>query len=165
MRESVIYAFWAWQVFVSKFWTQPPNPFLCFSSRMNGSISRRYTTLFRTVSFENVVIMCFCSWPPKGYGNRPPIDDRIPIRKFSIDCLDASNPNEQTQLQVTRYCRESRRKADMELQYRPRIVDTVRAACLQNETAPEKLLNRYEKRFEKREKGSEKRSETRLKKF
>ena len=41
----------------------------------------------------------------------------------------------------------------------------VRAACLQNETAPEKNLNRYEKRFEKREKGSEKRSETRLKKF
>ena len=34
----------------------------------------------------------------------------------------------------------------------------LRAACLQNETAPEKLLNRYEKRFEKREKGSEKRS-------
>ena len=42
------------------------------------------------------------------------------------------------------------------------------AACLQNETAPEKLLNRYEKRFEKREKlqkGSEKRSETRPKSF
>ena len=38
-----------------------------------------------------------------------------------------------------------------------------RAARLQNETAPEKLLNRYEKRFEKREKGSEKRSETCLK--
>ena len=38
-----------------------------------------------------------------------------------------------------------------------------RAACLQNETAPEKNLNRYEKRFEKREKRSEKRSETRLK--
>ena len=37
--------------------------------------------------------------------------------------------------------------------------DSVRAACLQNETAPEKLLNRYEKRFEKREKRSEKRSE------
>ena len=28
----------------------------------------------------------------------------------------------------------------------------LRAACLQNETAPEKLLNRYEKRFEKRKK-------------
>ena len=26
----------------------------------------------------------------QGYGNRPPIDDRNPIRKFSIDCLDAS---------------------------------------------------------------------------
>ena len=40
-----------------------------------------------------------------------------------------------------------------------------RAARVQNEFAPEKFLNRYEKRFEKREKGSEKRSETRLKKF
>ena len=40
-----------------------------------------------------------------------------------------------------------------------------KAACLQNETAPEKLLNRYEKRFEKREKRSEKRSETCLKKL
>ena len=40
-----------------------------------------------------------------------------------------------------------------------------RAARVQNETAPEKILNRCEKRFEKREKGSEKRSETRLKKF
>ena len=39
----------------------------------------------------------------------------------------------------------------------------LRAACQQNETAPEKLLNRYEKRFEKRQKGSEKRSETRPK--
>ena len=45
------------------------------------------------------------------------------------------------------------------------LEETVRAACLQNEIAPEKLLNRYEKRFEKREKGSEKRSETRLKNF
>ena len=43
--------------------------------------------------------------------------------------------------------------------------ESVRAACLQNETDPEKLLNRYEKRFEKREKRSEKRSETCLKKF
>ena len=41
----------------------------------------------------------------------------------------------------------------------------LRAARVQNETAPEKLLNRYEKRFEKCEKGSEKRSETRLKKI
>ena len=39
----------------------------------------------------------------------------------------------------------------------------IRAARVQNEFAPEKILNRYEKRFEKREKGSEKRSETRLK--
>ena len=60
----------------------------------------------------------------QGYGNRPPIDDRNPIRKFSIDCLDASKTNEQTQPQVTRYCRESRRKADTEFQYQPRIVDT-----------------------------------------
>ena len=37
------------------------------------------------------------------------------------------------------------------------------AACLQNEIAREKLLNRLEKRFEKREKRSEKRSETCLK--
>ena len=42
---------------------------------------------------------------------------------------------------------------------------SLRAACLQNETAPEKLLNRYEKQFAKNEKRSEKRSETRLKKF
>ena len=42
--------------------------------------------------------------------------------------------------------------------------DLGRAACLQNETAPEKLLNRCEKRLEKREKRSEKRSETRPKK-
>ena len=41
----------------------------------------------------------------------------------------------------------------------------IKAARLQNETAPEKLFNRFEKRFEKREKGSEKRSETRLKNF
>ena len=41
----------------------------------------------------------------------------------------------------------------------------IRAARVQNEFAPEKFLNRYEKRFEKREKGSEKRSETRLKHF
>ena len=41
----------------------------------------------------------------------------------------------------------------------------VRVARVQNEIAPEKLLNRYEKRFEKREKGSEKRSETPLKNF
>ena len=45
------------------------------------------------------------------------------------------------------------------------FVEIVRAARLQNEIAPEKFLNRYEKRFEKREKGSEKRSETRLKIF
>ena len=42
-------------------------------------------------------------------------------------------------------------------------VKIIGAARVQNETAPEKFLNRYEKRFEKREKGSEKRSETRLK--
>ena len=59
----------------------------------------------------------------QGYGNRPPIDDRNLIRKFSIDCLDASKTNELTQPQVTRYCGESRRKADTEFQYRPSIVD------------------------------------------
>ena len=42
-------------------------------------------------------------------------------------------------------------------------VSRLRAACLQNETAPEKLVNRYEKRFEKRVERSEKRSETRPK--
>ena len=41
-----------------------------------------------------------------------------------------------------------------------RAANCIRAARLQNETAPEKLLNRYEKQFEKREKRSEKRSET-----
>ena len=46
-----------------------------------------------------------------------------------------------------------------------RGITMIRAACLQNETAPEKFLNQYEKGFEKREKRSEKRSETRLKKF
>ena len=60
----------------------------------------------------------------QGYGNRPPIDDRNPIRKFSIDCLDASKSNDETRLQLTRHCRESKRKADTEFQYRPRIVDT-----------------------------------------
>ena len=43
------------------------------------------------------------------------------------------------------------------------VAEKVRAARVQNETAPEKLLNRYKKRSEKHEKGSEKRSETRLK--
>ena len=47
----------------------------------------------------------------------------------------------------------------------PARAEFVRAACLQNEIAPEKLLNRYEKRFEKRGKRSEKRSETCLKSF
>ena len=49
----------------------------------------------------------------QGYGNRPPIDDRNPIRKFSIDplCLQKQGRN-------------SKRKADTEIQYRPRIVDT-----------------------------------------
>ena len=44
-----------------------------------------------------------------------------------------------------------------------RLFHLVKVARLQNEIAPEKLLNRYEKRFEKHEKRSEKRSETRLK--
>ena len=35
--------------------------------------------------------------------------------------------------------------------------DLLRAACLQNEIAPRKFSNRYERWFEKREKGSEKR--------
>ena len=39
----------------------------------------------------------------------------------------------------------------------------IRAARLENETAPEDALTRHEKRFEKREKRSEKRFETRPK--
>ena len=39
----------------------------------------------------------------------------------------------------------------------------IKAARLQNEIAPEKLLIWHEKRFEKRGKGPEKRSETRPK--
>ena len=46
----------AWQVFVFKVWTQPLLPFLCFSSWMNDSISRHYTTLFCTISFENLLL-------------------------------------------------------------------------------------------------------------
>ena len=49
----------------------------------------------------------------QGYGNRPPIDDRNPIRKFSIDPLCLQNQG-----------RKSKRKTDTEIQYRPRIVDT-----------------------------------------
>ena len=30
----------------------------------------------------------------QGYGNRPPIDDRSPIRKFSVDCLNAFKTKE-----------------------------------------------------------------------
>ena len=36
-----------------------------------------------------------------------------------------------------------------------KATEIIKAACLQNEAAPEKLLNRYEKRFEKRKKRSE----------
>ena len=43
--------------------------------------------------------------------------------------------------------------------------EIIKAARLQNETAPEKVLTWHEKRFEKREKGPEKRSETRPKNF
>ena len=62
----------------------------------------------------------------QGYGNdyRPPIDDRNPMRKFSIDPLDASKTNGTTRPQLTHHGRESKRKADTEIQYRPRIVDT-----------------------------------------
>ena len=41
-------------------------------------------------------------------------------------------------------------------------IELFRAACLQNEIAPEKLLQRYEKRFEKREKRSEKNDPKRI---
>ena len=53
-----------------------------------------------------------------GCGKRPPIDDRNPIRKFSINCLDASKTNHQTRPQLTRHSRELKRKADTEFQYR-----------------------------------------------
>ena len=60
----------------------------------------------------------------QGYGNRAPIDDGNPIRKFSIDCLDASEINGTTRPQLTRHGRELKTKADREIQYRPRTVDT-----------------------------------------
>ena len=41
---------------MSKISTQPLLPFLCLSSRMNGSISRHYTTLFCTISIENMLL-------------------------------------------------------------------------------------------------------------
>ena len=49
--------------------------------------------------------------------------------------------------------------------YGSRWTERIKAARLQNETAPETLLIWHEKRFEKREKGPEKRSETRSKHF
>ena len=83
-----------------------------------------------------------------------------------VEILEVSFPNEgsgsggaeelaMTKRQVTAFC-----LCGSELRHS----EILRAACLQNEIAPEKFLNRYEKRFEKHEKGSEKRSETRLKK-
>ena len=55
--------------------------------------------------------------------NRPPIDDRNPIRKLSIDPLYLQT-NGTTRPQLTRHDRESKRRADTEIQYRPGIVDT-----------------------------------------
>ena len=46
----------------------------------------------------------------QGYGNRPPIDDRNPIRQFSIDPLDTSKTNGTTRPQLTHQGRESKRK-------------------------------------------------------
>ena len=49
MRESVFYAFWPWQVSVSKIWTQPLLPFLCFSSEWTAAFRdtiRHYFALF-----------------------------------------------------------------------------------------------------------------------
>ena len=43
--------------------------------------------------------------------------------KFSIDGLDASKTNGETEPHLTSQCRQSRRKADTGIQYRPRIVD------------------------------------------
>ena len=57
-------------------------------------------------------------------------------------------------VQTVKQLRESaRKKRGTSVKNPPKLI---RAARVQNETAPEKLLNRYEKRFEKREKGSEK---------
>ena len=59
----------------------------------------------------------------QGYGTRPSIDNRNPTRKFSID-PHASKTNGTTRPQLIHHGRESKRKADKEIQYRPRIVDT-----------------------------------------
>ena len=56
-------------------------------------------------------------------------------------------------------------RANLKGTEKKQTLQKLRAACLQNETAPEKILNRYEKRFEKREERSEKRSETCLNKL
>ena len=56
---------------------------------------------------------------------------------------------------------EVERRGGRKTSERTPLPNSVRAARVQNEFAPEKFLNRYEKR----EKGSEKRSETRLKKI
>ena len=54
--------------------------------------------------------------------NRPRIDNRNPVQKFCIDPVDASETNNQNRPQLTRHCRASKRKAETEFQYRPRIV-------------------------------------------
>ena len=87
---------------------------MLLSLRKNGR-----TSLFKEVRVFNLRIGNGVG--KQGYGNRPPIDDRNPIRKFSIDCLYASKTNG---TQLTHHGRESKRKADTEIQYRPHIVDT-----------------------------------------
>ena len=58
----------------------------------------------------------------QGRGNRPSIDDRNPIRKFSIDCLEASKINGKTWPHLTSQCRQSKRKTNT-------VVDTDVTSC------------------------------------
>ena len=71
---------------------------------------------FRDLRIENGV-------GKQGYGNRPPIDDRNRYGN-SVSTPYTSKTNGTTRPQLTRHDRESKRKADTEIQYRPRIVDT-----------------------------------------
>ena len=56
----------------------------------------------------------------QGYGNRTPINDRKPIRKFSIDPLCLQN---QWGNSASTDSPWQRIKADTEIQYQPRIID------------------------------------------
>ena len=58
----------------------------------------------------------------RGHSNHPLVDDRSPIWKFSVDRLDASKTNRIIQPQLIGKGRPSKRKTNMEIQYRPHIV-------------------------------------------